>query len=94
MNTAKIKLFINKNSQLFWYIKPDEKENISLDFLIETILNFGNEQNVKELFELIGIEHVAEIFHKQNQKQRTNYFPQVVNYFNLYFQKYVQKYPV
>jgi hypothetical protein len=33
--------FIRENEALFWGIKPEEKENISLSVLVETILNYG-----------------------------------------------------
>jgi len=88
-NSDKIKNFINERHELFWYIKNDKKENIPIEFLTETILNYGNEKDVKKLFELIGIKKTAEIFYKATGKnRRINYFPEVVNYFNLYFKKY------
>ena len=87
MNPPKIKEFIRENSSLFWWIKEEEKENISIEFLVETILNYGNEKNIKKLFDLVGIDRVADIFYKQTSCRRVNYFPQVVNFFNLYFKK-------
>ena len=73
INTPEIKQFIKENSSLFWWIKEGEKENISQEFLVETILNYGDIKSVKKLFKLIGINKVAEIFYKQtvNNKQRT-----------------------
>jgi hypothetical protein len=56
INTPEIKLFISENSSLFWYIPEEEKQNISIEFLIETILNYGNEKSVKKLFDLVGIK--------------------------------------
>lgn len=66
MNSPEIKAFIQENSCLFWWIKPEEKENISVDFLVESILNYGNEKNVRRLFELVGIQKVAEDFLSSN----------------------------
>jgi len=80
--------FINENSDLFWYIPEEEKENISYDFLVETILNYGDLKSVKKLFKLIGIKNVADIFNKQINKNRVNYLPQVKNYFSLYFARH------
>jgi len=91
MNSPEIKAFIRENSSLFWYTPEDKKEEISHEFLVETILNFGDEKSVKKLFDLLGLEYVAEIFHKQTNRQRVNYFPQVVNYFSLYFDKHVYR---
>jgi len=45
-----IKKFIKERSSLFWYIKEDAKERISLEFLVETILSFGNGNDIKRLF--------------------------------------------
>lgn len=87
VNDAEIKEFIRENSSLFWYIKEDAKENISMDLLVETILNYGNEISVKKLFQLVGIKKAAEIFYKQISGKRINYTPRTVHFFNLYFKK-------
>ena len=89
MNNPEIKEFIKKNGSLFWWIKEVEKENISLDLLVETILNYGNEKSVKRLFELVGIKRVAEIFYRQIARERKNYYPRTMNFFKLYFQENV-----
>jgi len=87
MNGSEIKKFIRENSSLFWYIKEDAKENISIELLVETILNYGNEKSVKRLFDLVGIKKTAEIFYKQISANRVNYQPRTVHFFNLYFKK-------
>jgi ABC-type nitrate/sulfonate/bicarbonate transport system ATPase subunit len=87
MNGLEIKEFIRENSSLFWYIKEDAKENISIELLVETILNYGNEKGVKKLFDLVGIKKVAEIFYKQISGTRVNYLPRTVHFFDLYFKK-------
>ena len=89
MNDAEIKEYIKENGSLFWWIKDSEKENISINLLIETILNYGNEKNIKRLFELVGIKRVASIFYKQISGKRKNYYPQTINFFRLYFEKNV-----
>jgi hypothetical protein len=90
MNSDEVKKYIRERSELFWYIKEAEKENISLEFLVETILNFGSLDDVKKLFDLIGIEKTAGIFYKQISRKRCNYLPKVKNYFTLYFNRHVQ----
>jgi len=90
-NTPGIKTFIKENSSLFWYIKEEEKQNISIEFLIETILNFGDEKSVKKLFDLVGINKVAEIFYKQTSGKRVNYHKRTVHFFNLYFKRHAQR---
>ncbi|MFH0867376.1 MAG: hypothetical protein V1904_14380 [Bacteroidota bacterium] len=88
MNSPEIKEYIRKRSCLFWYIREEEKENINPVFLVETILNYGDEKDVKELFKVMGIETVADIFRQAtNNRTRINYFPAVLNFFNLYFQR-------
>ena len=87
-NSPEVKAFIRENSVLFWYIPEDKKEDISEEVLVEFILNYGDEKSVKKLFELLGIKRIAQIFYEQTNRTRVNYFPQVVNYFKLYFDKY------
>ena len=61
MNTPNIQEFIKKNSVLFWWTSEAEKVHISENVLVERILNYGNEQNVKQSLDLIGREEVANI---------------------------------
>ena len=91
MHRKGIRDLINENSSLFWYIPEQEKENISPELLVETILNYGNEKSVRKLFDLMGINEVADIFYKHISDKRVNYFPQVINFFNLYFQRHAQR---
>jgi hypothetical protein len=53
---------------LFWWIKPEEKPNISLDAVFEAVLNYGNEKSVKKIFDLIEINKVADIFYRQTSE--------------------------
>lgn len=80
-----IRDFIKEKSALFWYVQETEKENLSVESVVETILNYGDEKDVKRLFDLVGIKHVAKIFYRQTNRPRVNYFPQVINFFNHYF---------
>ncbi|MBC8525630.1 MAG: hypothetical protein ISS28_02015 [Candidatus Cloacimonetes bacterium] len=91
MNSPEVKKFIRENSHLFWWIKEESKEDISLNLLVEAILNYGNEKSVKKLFELVGIKKVAEIFYEATNRIRVNYYPDVVNFFNLYFKRNIDK---
>jgi hypothetical protein len=91
-NSPMIKSFIKENSVLFWYIPEEKKENISIEFLVETILNYGDEKSVKKLFDLVGINKVAAIFYKQTSRKRVNYFDRTAYFFDLYFKKHVQGY--
>ena len=90
MINPEIKAFIRENTHLFWWIKPEERENIDLNFLVESVLNYGDEKSVKQLFELVGIETVAEIFYRQISRKRVNYHPRTINYFTRYFQRHAR----
>jgi hypothetical protein len=85
-----IKQFIRENEALFWGVKPDEKENISLNLLVETILSYGNEERVRSLFDLIGVKSVAEIFFRQISGKRSNYHQRTKHFFQLYFKRHAQ----
>jgi len=85
-----IKQFIRENKVLFWGVKPEEKENISLNVLVETILNYGNEKSVRTLFDLIGVKTVSEIFFRQISGKRSNYHKRTKHFFQLYFRRNAQ----
>ena len=91
MRSTVLQNFIIKNEALFWSIKKDELQNISLDLIVEIILNYGNETSVRELFDIIGLKKVSELFYKQTSRTRNNYHPRTKHYFTLYFKKYVQR---
>lgn len=86
---ADIQSLISQNSHLFWWVPDHKKEKLSIESLIEAILNNGSARSVKQLFETVGIHHVAAIFRKQISGSRNNYQPPVKHYFTLYFDRYV-----
>jgi hypothetical protein len=91
MNSPEIKAFIQKNNKLFWYTPMDKKEEISNEFLVETILNYGDLKTVIELFHLFGIKTVAQIFINSinlSERRKGNYHEITINYFALVFKKY------
>ena len=93
MNSPEIKQFISEHSNLFWYIPEDKKEEISNEFLVETILNYGDKDAVIQLFHLMGINKVAKIFFNsinRSSRRRENYHEITVNYFTLVFKRYAQ----
>ena len=88
-NKKNITAFIKNHSALFWYIKKSKQTKISLNLLIETILNYGTLDDVRELFKLLGFKNVADIFFKTiKNNYRCNYLPPVKNFFTLFFKKY------
>jgi len=91
MNSPEIKVFIREHSHLFWYTPEDKKEDISLEFLVETILNYGDIEAVKRMFVLLGIKNVSKIFFdsiNKSERRKGNFHELTVNYFSLYFKRY------
>jgi len=78
--------FIKKRPYLIWYVKNYDKLND--ESIVEHILNYGDWEDVKKLFSILGVKKTAKIFHKQISGWRTNYDKRIENYFNLYFNKY------
>ena len=94
MNSPEIKQFIREHSDLFWYTPEDKKEEISTEFLVETILNYGDKDAVIQLFDLMGINKVARVFFNSinlSDRRKGNYHEITVNYFTLVFKKYAQR---
>ena len=67
-NPEEIKLYIRERRDLFWYTKEDQKEKISLDFLVETILNYGSLEDAKKLFE--SLENDIDQINKSLEKRQ------------------------
>lgn len=91
MNSPEIKQFIHEHSNLFWYTPEDKKEEISKEFLVETILNYGDMGDTIQLFQLLGIKEVAKIFSDSialSDRRKGNYHELTINYFTLVFRKY------
>jgi len=89
-NTPELKALIRKNAHFFWYTKDTEKENLPLPVVLEFFINYAGKETIKELFAIVGIKTAAKVFFEQIelQKERSNYFPELKNYFMLYFNKY------
>lgn len=90
MNVAveKYRLFLEKHQDLFWHFDSKKLDALSHDIVVEYILNYGDEEAVKELISLLGINQVAKLFFSHTKKdKRTNYIPEVKNFFTLYFNR-------
>jgi hypothetical protein len=91
MNTPEIKQFIRDHSNLFWYIPEENKEDISHELLVETILNYGDIKAVKKLFTLLGVNKTAAIFFntiQQSDRRKANYHELTINFFTLFFRRH------
>ena len=91
MRTQSLKDYIDQRQDLFWYTPAPKNEKVSDDLLVETILNYGTMDDVRELFRVMGIKNVAQIFFQainQSERRKNNYFELTVNYFTLLFNRY------
>ena len=89
-HNSEIDKFIHENSSLFWWIKTEEKINISINALVEAVLSYGNEKSVKRLFDLVEIKKVADIFYRQISGKRSNYHKRTKHFFKIYFKRHAQ----
>ncbi|MDX2195240.1 MAG: hypothetical protein NW207_02390 [Cytophagales bacterium] len=87
-NPEHIKAYIRKHKALFWYTPKDKVENISIDFLVEQILNYGDTDAVRELFEVVGLEQVRNILENTEGRKKGNYFPDIYNFFLIYTKRH------
>jgi hypothetical protein len=91
MNSPEVKAFILQHSSLFWYTPEDKKEDVSPEFLVETILNYGDMASVRELISLLGKKEVARLFNASvnaSERRKGNYHELTLNYFSLLFKRY------
>jgi hypothetical protein len=88
MNSPEIKAYIRENGNLFWYTPEEKKEDISLEFLVETILNYGDLNNIRTLINIIGINEITRIFFSAEGRKKLNYYPEIYNFFSLVFSRY------
>ncbi|MDR3250718.1 MAG: hypothetical protein LBT42_03530 [Tannerella sp.] len=88
MRTQAVKDFINEHQALFWYSPKDKGETVSDELLVETMLNYGTMDDIRRLFELLGIRNVANIFRRMNGRKKLNIYPEIRNYFELYFNRH------
>ena len=88
MNSPEVKAFIQDQSKLFWYTPADQKENISEEFLVETIMNYGDLDATKRLIALLGFKRLSEIFNSLKGRQSLNYYPEIYNFFSIIIEKY------
>lgn len=85
-NRKKIIKFIKDRPHLIWYVKNYDK--LSDESIVEHTLNYGNWDDVQELFKIMDIKKAADIFDTYANRKRSNYRPEVKNFFKLYFKKY------
>jgi hypothetical protein len=81
--------YIRRRRPLFWSVGDDKLPDISNELLVETVLNFGTLDDVRELIQLLGLQQTSATFYKTTvNRPRHNYFPEVANFFRLYFNRH------
>ena len=94
MRSPQVKDFILNHSNLFWYTPQEKKEDISDEFLVETILNYGDTDAFIELVSLLGIDTVANCFFNSidvSDRRKGNYQELTINFFTQVFKKYAYR---
>ena len=54
--------YIEERAPLFWSVSPAKRAEISDTLLVETILNYGETEDLRALFDQLGLTRVAAIF--------------------------------
>ena len=86
--TPELKKYIEDRQYLFWYSPAPKSETVSDELLVETILNYGTMIDVQGLFSLMELKNVASVFRSMKGRKKLNFYPEIYNYFELYFEKY------
>jgi hypothetical protein len=76
---------------MFWYSPEDKTETVTDELLVETILNYGSMDDVRQLFKVMGIVSISKIFFtviNRSERSRNNYHELTRNYFTLLFNSY------
>lgn len=81
--------FLEERALLWWGVKDVKK--ISDAAMLEGVLNYGDWDDVKSVFKILGINKAASIFSLQVKNKRNNYRPKTLNYFKLYFEEYAPR---
>jgi hypothetical protein len=89
MHDSELKAFIRQHSNLFWYTPQDQKEDVSDELLVETILNYGTLDDFKDMTKIMGLHTISGIFLGMEGRKKMNYYPEVYNFFYLYFKSHV-----
>ena len=78
--------FIKKRPYLIWHTK--DLKHLSDDAIVESVLNYGDFNDVKKLISIFGSRKTAKIFYKHVKRARRNYDSKIERYFKLFFRKY------
>lgn len=83
-------IYIRERRAYFWSVSDANLPHVSDELLVETILNYGTLEDVRALISLMGLPEVASVFFRTSGSgRRSNYFPEVANFFKIYFTRHV-----
>jgi len=51
-----LKSIIQQQKHLFWWVPENKLAHLSIDAVVEAVLNNGNEKAVRHLFDILGVE--------------------------------------
>ncbi len=71
---------------MVWHTK--KLNTLSEAAIVEAVLNFGDWVDVQKMIKILGLRKTAKIFRAKARQKRSNYRPEIKNYFQLYFNKY------
>ncbi len=86
MESSTLEQFIEKRPHFVWYV--DKKSQLSAEAVVEAVLNYGDWEDVQEVFRIVGLNEAAAIFTKKAGQRRNNFRPRTSHYFSLYFKKH------
>ena len=82
----KLQDIIAKKPYLAWYVKDPKK--LSDESVLEHVLNYGNWEDVQQYIQVKGLRETAHIFTQSLNHARSNYLPEVKQYFGKYFARH------
>lgn len=82
----KLQDYIAQRPYLVWSTR--DVRRLSPEAIVESVLNYGDFDDVKKLLAIIGLRKTARIFRAQVRRRRNNYRPEIAHYFKLYFQRH------
>jgi hypothetical protein len=93
IDNKKILKIIQSNRCYWWDCDPKKLNDLDFTAIVEGMLNYADFESIKELVEIAGIDNVADAFYQSSISNRRmgNYHIEVLNYFNLYFQRYAHR---
>ena len=79
--------------KLFWHWVPENSlSGLSISSVVEAVLSLGNEQDISDLFKMVDIKKVSEIFLQGISGPRTNYREDTITFFDAYFKRHIPEY--